>query len=39
MLLTLWPDTGSEGAKTNNDNSYSVQGSDFRLESKVQSPE
>ena len=38
MLLTLWPDTGSEGAKNNN-NSYSVQGSDFRLESEVQSPE
>ena len=38
VLLTLWSDTGSEGAKNNN-NSYSVQGSDFRLESKVQSPE
>ena len=35
MLLTLWPDTGSEGAN----NSYSVGGSDFRPESKVQSEE
>ena len=34
MLLTLWPDTGR--AKIN---SYFVQGSDFRPESKVQSEE